>query len=96
MGLIGILPVFALIISGIIYFAVKVLERLLNKNIMGYVILLLIIAFIGIYGLLYFSEDDGCGGGAIFLLLSTFAIDFFIITFFIIEKLYKKLRARLR
>lgn len=54
MGLIGILPVFALIISGIIYFAVKVLERLLNKNIMGYVILLLIIAFIGIYGLLYF------------------------------------------
>ncbi|MBE6087551.1 MAG: hypothetical protein E7206_05790 [Clostridium beijerinckii] len=94
MGLIGILPVFALIISGIIYFAVKVLERLLNKNIMGYVILLLIIAFIGIYGLLYFSEDDGCGGGAIFL--STFAIDFFIITFFIIEKLYKKFRARLR
>ncbi|NRY59617.1 hypothetical protein [Clostridium beijerinckii] len=94
MMLIGILPAFTLIISGIIYFGVKVLERLLNKSIMGYVILLLIIAFIGIYGLLYFSEDDGCGGGVIFL--ATFAIDFFIITFFIIEKLYKKFRARLR
>lgn len=96
MMLIGILPAFTLIISGIIYFGVKVLERLLNKSILGYVILLLIIAFIGIYELLYFSEDDGCGGGAIFLFLSTFAIDFFIITFFIIEKLYKKFRARLR
>jgi len=96
MGIIGILPVFALAISGVIYFGVKVLERVLNKNIMGYVILLLIIAFIGVYGLLYFSEDDGCGGGAIFLLLSTFAVDFFMIIFFIIEKLYKKFRARLR
>lgn len=56
MMLIGILPVFTLIISGIIYFGVKVLERLLNKSIMGYVILLLIIAFIGIYGLLYFQK----------------------------------------
>ncbi|WP_026887009.1 hypothetical protein [Clostridium beijerinckii] len=96
MGIIGILPVFALAISGVIYFGVKVLERVLNKNIMGYAILLLIIAFIGVYGLLYFSEDDGCGGGAIFLLLSTFAVDFFMIIFFIIEKLYKKFRARLR
>ncbi len=96
MGLSGILPVFALIVSGIIYFGVKVLERVLNKSIMGYVIVLSIIVFIGIYGLLYFSEDDGCGGGAIFLLLSTFAVDFFMIIFFIIEKLYKKFRTRLR
>lgn len=92
MSIIEILLILPLIIAGIIYFSAKCIERILKRNIVRYVILLLLTILIASYVFLYLSEDDGCGGGAIFIFLIVFAVELFLIILLLIEKAYKKFR----
>lgn len=81
--------IISVIISGIVYSIVKIFEFVLKKNIMKYVILLFLIISVALYGFIYLSNYDGCGG---FIFIFIFVIDLLLIILSLIEKLYKKFK----
>ncbi|WP_297421003.1 hypothetical protein [Clostridium sp.] len=82
--------ILSLIIAGIVYFSVKSFENILKKNIMRYVICLLLIILIIFHILLYLSQYGGYGDiiDSIFIC----EVELFLIIFSIIEKLYEKFK----
>ncbi|EKQ57936.1 MULTISPECIES: hypothetical protein [unclassified Clostridium] len=83
--------ILSLIIAGIVYFSVKSFENILKKNIMRYVICLLLIILIIFYILLYLSQYGGYGD--IIDTIFIWGVELFLIIFAIIEKLYEKFKA---
>ena len=81
--------IISVIISSLVYSIVKIFEFILKKNIMKYVILLFLIISVTLYGVIYLSDYDGCGG---FVFIFIFVIDLLLIILSLIEKLYKKFK----
>lgn len=87
MGIIVILLLLSLIIAGIIYFSIETLEQLLNRNIMRYIIIILLIIFIALYA---FIDISGYNKWEEMIeIIVIFSIELFLIIFSFIEKLYK-------
>lgn len=81
--------IISVIIAVFICFIIKIFEFVLKKSIMKYVILLFLISSIALYGFIYLSNYDGCGG---FIFIFIFLIDLLLIILSLIGKLYKKFK----